>query len=138
MNAFNQKVGCCFCAAALLVVGFVRAEGDRCGQRYFADKDGKGWIPVGLNICFSRDSAEGPVRVDDRQARCAEFEGWIRDFAAQGGNSSSRSRASARSIPKTGFPKGSTPHSSTVRSTRHMPRRCASSSRSLVVRFSTK
>ena len=56
------------------------------GGRYFTDQDGKGWIPIGINLCFCRDSGEGASRVKNLDARRAEFEGWVRDFAAQGGN----------------------------------------------------
>lgn len=55
-------------------------------ERYFVDQNGKGWIPIGINLCFCRDSGEGASRVENLDACRAEFEGWIRDFAAQGGN----------------------------------------------------
>ena len=56
------------------------------GSWYFTDQNGRGWIPIGVNICFERDNGEGGSRFADLGSRRAEFEGWIRDFAAQGGN----------------------------------------------------
>lgn len=56
------------------------------GEHYFADSDGKGWVPIGLNICFSRylgDDVQDALPLEERRA---EFEGWLKAFAAQGGN----------------------------------------------------
>ena len=53
--------------------------------RYFAGADGKAWIPIGLNICFSR-TKDGLPTGADLEARRAEFEGWLDRFAAAGGN----------------------------------------------------
>ena len=55
------------------------------GERYFADQNGKGWVPVGLNVCFSRTKNGEPTgqTLDERRA---EFEGWVSAFAANGGN----------------------------------------------------
>ena len=58
----------------------VRADG-----RYFTDAAGKTWVPVGLNICFSRTKDGEPTgqTLDERRA---ELEGWISALAANGGN----------------------------------------------------
>ena len=53
-------------------------------SRYFVDANGKTFIPVGCNICFPRmyDAASPGSR-----AACEEkFFGWLRAFAANGGN----------------------------------------------------
>ncbi len=53
-------------------------------SRYFVDANGKTFIPVGCNICFPRmyDAASSGSR-----AACEEkFFGWLRAFAANGGN----------------------------------------------------
>ena len=53
-------------------------------SRYFANEDGKTFVPVGCNICFPRmyDAASSGSR-----AECEErFFGWLRKFAANGGN----------------------------------------------------
>lgn len=47
--------------------------------RYFADAAGRGWIPIGCNICFDR------LERDAAGAR-ALFDGWMTAFAANGGN----------------------------------------------------
>ena len=69
--------------AAVLSLGMTVASA---GERYFVDQDGKGWVPIGLNICFSRSGGGMVAHAAGLDARRAEFEGWIRDFAAQGGN----------------------------------------------------
>ena len=52
--------------------------------RYFATPDGKGWIPVGMNICFDRLYLDG---TNETRAACEErFFGRMRKFAANGGN----------------------------------------------------
>ncbi len=53
--------------------------------RYFADADGKAWIPIGLNICFFRDVG-GPTSAARLAAQRAAYEGWLTRFAAAGGN----------------------------------------------------
>jgi len=53
-------------------------------SRYFADEDGKTFVPVGCNICFPRMyDASSP----GSRAECEEMLfGWLRKFAANGGN----------------------------------------------------
>ena len=46
---------------------------------YFADENGKTWIPVGCNICFDRNANPSP------KAR-ELYDGWMTNFAANGGN----------------------------------------------------
>ena len=53
--------------------------------RYFALQNGKGWVPIGLNICFSRMNIGCPGD-EGMKVRRREFEGWLRAFAAVGGN----------------------------------------------------
>ena len=51
--------------------------------RYFETTDGKAWIPIGCNICFDRlydGQAHGDAAVR------ANFDRWLRVFAANGGN----------------------------------------------------
>ena len=49
--------------------------------RYFVEgATGKTWIPIGVNLCFDRWSQ------NDADTR-AKYERWLRDFAANGGNS---------------------------------------------------
>lgn len=51
--------------------------------RYFVDQSGKGWIPIGCNLCFDRlYGSEG----NDRNACEKRFFSWMREFAANGGN----------------------------------------------------
>ena len=66
--------------AVWMVSPSVRADG-----RYFRDAAGKTWVPVGLNICFSRTKDGEPTgqTLDERRA---ELEGWISALAANGGN----------------------------------------------------
>ena len=48
--------------------------------RYFENSDGSTYIPIGLNICFFRDSERYPEKtVLDTYQR------WMTDFAAAGG-----------------------------------------------------
>ena len=52
--------------------------------RYFETSDGRGWIPVGMNICFDRLYLDG---TNETRAACEErFFGRMRKFAANGGN----------------------------------------------------
>ena len=52
--------------------------------RYFETADGRPWIPIGCNICFDREINE---RSEDAHAEVrANFERWLRKFAANGGN----------------------------------------------------
>lgn len=46
---------------------------------HYFEQDGKGWIPVGCNICFARRAAT------DEETR-EYFDRWLRTFAANGGN----------------------------------------------------
>ena len=50
--------------------------------RYFETADGKPWIPVGCNICFDHHDEE----THDIATVRANFDRWIRAFAANGGN----------------------------------------------------
>ena len=53
-------------------------------SRYFSDADGKTFVPVGCNICFPRMYVAGS---SGARAECEEkFFGWLRKFAANGGN----------------------------------------------------
>lgn len=53
-------------------------------SRYFADVDGKTFVPVGCNICFPRMYVAGSP---ESRAECEEkLFGWLRAFAANGGN----------------------------------------------------
>lgn len=58
-------------------------EVSKTNPRYFVEASGKTWIPVGCNICFDRlydgkEHGDSVVR--------ANFERWMRAFAANGGN----------------------------------------------------
>lgn len=59
-------------------------EPSKVDSRYFADADGKTFVPVGCNICFPRmydeDSPESRAECEER------FFGWLRKFATNGGN----------------------------------------------------
>ena len=68
-------IGCLLLAAVVNV--------SPANPRYFEDADGKPWIPIGCNICFDRlyDGAEH----GDAAVR-ANFDRWLRAFAANGGN----------------------------------------------------
>lgn len=48
-------------------------------SRYFADENGKTWVPIGCNICFDRNANPSP------EARKL-YDGWMTKFAANGGN----------------------------------------------------
>ena len=53
-------------------------------SRYFADSAGRTYVPVGCNICFAR--VYDPSSPTSR-AECEEMHsGWLRKFAANGGN----------------------------------------------------
>ena len=53
-------------------------------SRYLADADGRTFVPVGCNICFPRMYDAGSP---GSRAACEEkFFGWLRAFAANGGN----------------------------------------------------
>ena len=73
------------CGVVLAVMAAVCKAGvSEVDSRYFADSDGKTFVPVGCNICFPRmyDAASSGSR-----AECEEkFFGWLRKFAANGGN----------------------------------------------------
>lgn len=73
------------CGVVLAVTAAVCKAGvSEVDSRYFADSDGKTFVPVGCNICFPRmyDAASSGSR-----AECEEkFFGWLRKFAANGGN----------------------------------------------------
>ena len=55
----------------------------RSAPRYFETGDGRGWIPVGMNICFDRLYGQP----GETREKCEErFLGRMRKFAANGGN----------------------------------------------------
>ena len=65
-------------AVALSVAAWSASAGvtvSKSAPRYF-EKDGRGWIPTGVNICFARN-----VETKGVMAARAEFEGWIASFA---------------------------------------------------------
>lgn len=51
--------------------------------RYFETAEGRGWIPVGCNICFDRLNVKGAA---DAAATRERFGAWLDAFAANGGN----------------------------------------------------
>ena len=60
---------------------FIEASAD--APRYFADQSGKGWIPIGCNLCFDRlYGTDG----NGRNVSEKRFLSWMREFAANGGN----------------------------------------------------
>lgn len=70
-------------AVALSVAAWSASAGvtvSKSAPRYF-EKDGRGWIPTGVNICFARN-----VETKGVVAARAEFEGWIASFAENGGD----------------------------------------------------
>ena len=73
-------------AAVLPSVGETarNVEPSKVDSRYFADSEGRTFVPVGCNICFAR--VYDPATPGSR-AKCEEmFFGWLRKFAANGGN----------------------------------------------------
>lgn len=53
--------------------------------RYFEDETGRGWIPIGCNICFVRTNLS-PFAEMPLAERRAAFEEFLTKFAANGGN----------------------------------------------------
>ncbi len=50
---------------------------------YFVCQSGKGWIPIGCNLCFDRlYGSEG----NDRDVCEKRYFSWMREFASNGGN----------------------------------------------------
>ena len=73
-------------AAGLPSVGAAarNVEPSKVDSRYFADSEGRTFVPVGCNICFAR--VYDPSSPGSR-AKCEELLfGWLRKFAANGGN----------------------------------------------------
>ncbi len=74
-----------FCVASVALSGAERRniEVSQRNPRYFETADGKPWIPIGCNICFDRlyDGME-----HGNEAVRANFDRWLRRFAANGGN----------------------------------------------------
>ncbi len=68
-----------FCAFLLAAVINVSPT----NPRYFETADGKPWIPIGCNLCFDRLEHEGS---EGHAAVRANFDRWLRAFAANGGN----------------------------------------------------
>jgi len=50
-------------------------------NHYFADSNGKTWIPTGCNLCFFRNSENFPD-----ETVMATYKEWLANFAAAGGN----------------------------------------------------
>ena len=74
-------------ASICLAAGAVRAgrtlDVSKVDPRYFADAQGRTFVPVGCNICFPRMYEGSP----ESRAECeGRFFGWLRKFAANGGN----------------------------------------------------
>ncbi len=58
---------------------FIRPS--RLDPRYFENQDGSTWLPIGLNLCFVRDSGR------KSEAEVLElFRSWMTSFAENGGN----------------------------------------------------
>ena len=53
--------------------------------RYFAAADGKTWVPIGINMCYSHPD-ESTAYDRPEAETMANFERWMRAFAANGGN----------------------------------------------------
>lgn len=53
--------------------------------RYFAAADGKTWVPIGINMCYSHPD-ESTACDRPEPETMANFERWMRAFAANGGN----------------------------------------------------
>jgi len=71
-------------AAAVAAAATGIADVSKVDSRYFADESGKTFVPVGCNICFPRMYVAGSP---DSRAECeAKLFGWLRAFAANGGN----------------------------------------------------
>ena len=58
---------------------FIRPS--RIDSRYFEKQDGSTWLPIGLNLCFLRDS-ESRTEAEVLET----FRSWMTEFAANGGN----------------------------------------------------
>ena len=77
-----------FATLSLALSVFAAASGIHVSKetpRYFADAQGKAWVPIGLNICFYR-TFDGTATGAALERQRAEFESWIESFAAAGGN----------------------------------------------------
>ena len=76
------------CGTIVVSMAFAAATGiadvSKVDSRYFADESGKTFVPVGCNICFPRMYVAGSP---ESRAECEEkMFGWLRKFAANGGN----------------------------------------------------
>ena len=70
--------------AAMPALAARNLEQSKIDSRYFVDAQGRTFVPVGCNICFPRMYVEGSA---ESRAECEErFLGWLRKFAANGGN----------------------------------------------------
>ena len=70
--------------AAMPALAARNLEQSKIDSRYFVDAQGRTFVPVGCNICFPRMYVEGSA---ESRAECEErFFGWLRKFAANGGN----------------------------------------------------
>jgi hypothetical protein len=70
--------------AAMPALAVRNLEQSKVDPRYFMDADGKTFVPVGCNICFPRMYAAASA---ESRAECEQrFTGWLRKFAANGGN----------------------------------------------------
>ena len=76
--------GIILATAVAFAVNVCLADVSNVDSRYFADEDGKTFVPIGCNICFPRMYVAGSL---ESRAECeARFFGWLRKFAANGGN----------------------------------------------------
>lgn len=60
-----------------------RISASKIVPRYFCHSDGKGWIPVGCNICFDRLNTVGAAEASTTRER---FGRWLDAFADNGGD----------------------------------------------------
>ncbi len=80
--AFSLAAFCAFAAAGAETPKNVAPS--TVDTRYFADSAGRTFIPVGCNICFPR--VYSPDKPGSRAECEAKMSGWLRKFAANGGN----------------------------------------------------
>ena len=89
-TATLRREGLRWSSGALVVIISLSAfaarnlEPSQIDSRYFADADGKTFVPIGCNICFPRIYMNAS---HESRSECEElFLGWLRKFAANGGN----------------------------------------------------
>jgi len=81
MKSASFALGCLMAAGAFGGMPHVGVSAK--ALRYFETSDGRGWIPVGCNICFDRLNVTGAA---DAPATRGRFGAWLDAFAANGGN----------------------------------------------------